>query len=638
MARTEKKFGTANQVSSTQVTTLVAPSANRKNVIINAAGRGTGTLDIAVTSGNGTMTLGAPTSTTSAVTTTSRTPFVTSLSTTTYNPDGNSGWKNGIAFNKELTRAAWPGLGNNNQVAGAVVNPSTGALTSIAANQYLGTGNSSITYLLNGYFQSDPMPGSNNMKIFGTEGVSNDNASSGNPGQTLWIGLGRARYNAISSSTNYKQYVGSYLNASGSWTSYTYGSYDSVNGNTYNRNVAFVTIPNHPNPAIAKGMYEIYEPEAGYGGTTAVNFQPGYGGSNPSGGTYAYISTNGPSSNNLITGVTSNVFPFTYNNQLDHWAISLSTNGSSHGNSWGTNTAAGTHTMTAVIPAQNPGFRITQDTSNGVGTAIIPFFSGTDKTPALPTGVNVPASVNQPLKSIKFSPDGTKLAVAYNRDYTGPGIAESVVVIYTWNPANTTWEHTHSSGSALPYRPYNNDCMVWAGDSSLLAIAGTDGVVRMWGPGLTASGSKVTAAISSGPAMTSLLSGGISSPVTHASTFTGSLNAGTGLTVNASHPGSWVRELVYAPTAGSPYKFVAILVHESTVALTSGDHTTVVNGVTTANVSVNNYVSSVASNLPIVDGNVTQISGVVLEANEGLAVEASVSGIVDVNAYGVEIS
>jgi len=99
-----------------------------------------------------------------------------------------------------------------------------------------------------------------------------------------------------------------------------------------------------------------------------------------------------------------------------------------------------------------------------------------------------------------------------------------------------------------------------------------------------------------------------------------------------------VRELIYAPTAGSPYRFVAILGHGATATLTSGNHTTVVDGVTTANVAVNNYVSSVASNLPIVDGNVTQITGVVLEANEGLAVEASVSGIVDVNAYGVEIS
>jgi len=78
--------------------------------------------------------------------------------------------------------------------------------------------------------------------------------------------------------------------------------------------------------------------------------------------------------------------------------------------------------------------------------------------------------------------------------------------------------------------------------------------------------------------------------------------------------------------------------HTATAALTSANHTSRFDVTTLANGPVTTYVSSVASNLPVVDGNVTQITGVVLEANEGLAVEASVSGIVDVNAYGVEIS
>jgi hypothetical protein len=631
MARTEKKFGTANQVSSTAVTQLVAPSANRKNVIINAAGRGTGTLDVAVTTG--TMALGAPTSTTSSVSTTTRTAFVTSVDNATYAPDGNSNFFNGMAFNKEMTKAAWLARGNSSEVASGTVNPSTGAITSSNANTYFGTGNSQYFYYLQ-YLASDPMPGSNNLKMFGTAGVNDSTATSGNGAQSLFSSFGRPRYYAISSSTNYMQWGICYLDSNNLWIAYSYNANVPLYGYSDARGVAFATVPNHPNAILAKGCYFITEAESGRATPSGIGWNTSYGGGSLTGGSntaYTYGNFNGPSTNAQIAGNASNVFPFTYNSQLDHWAISLSTDGSGHGASW----TAGT--MTTVSASINPGFRITVDDSGGTIGALRAFFAGTSKTPAMPTGVNVPVS-SQPLKSIKFSPDGTKLAVAYNRDYAGAGIAESVIVIYTWNPSNTTWQHTHSSGSAIPYRPYNNDCMVWSDDSSILGIAGTDGLVRAWGPGFTATNSKVGISISSGPTMASLTTGGLASPVAHASTFTGSLNAGTGLTVNALHPGSFVRELVYAPTSGSPYRFVAILGHTATAALTSANHTSRFDVTTVANVPVTNYVSSVASNLPVVDGNVTQITGVVLEANEGLAVEASVSGIVDVNAYGVEIS
>lgn len=633
MARTEKKFGTANQVSSTAVTQLVAPSANRKNVIINAAGRGTGTLDIAVTTG--TMALGTPTSTSSAVTTTSRSSFITSVNSTSYNPDGNNNWYNGAAFNKEMTRMAWLGPGNAHDIGSGVVNPSTGAMTAMASQSYQGTGNNYAYYHLQ-YYYNDPLPGSNNMKIYGTDGVNSSAAANGNPAQTMYSGMSRSRYNAISSSSSYQAWATTVLNTSGSWNNQNSSAYAGVQGHQYDRDIGLITIPNHTNATIAKGIYIFSDPEEAYYGYASLKFRPAYGDSNPSGNT----SQSGPYyypniTNKEIGYHAANVFPFSYNSQQNHWAISLATNGNGHAAQWGGGSV--TRYMASKSSANNPGFRITVDDSGAQDPSTRAFFEGTDKTPALPTGVTVP-NVNQPLRSIKFSPDGTKLAVAYNRDYAGAGITESVIVIYTWNPSNTTWEHTHSSGSAIPYRPYNNDCMVWASDSSVLGIAGTDGVVRMWGPGFTATTSKVVAGISNGPTMTSLLSGGIASPVAHASTFTGGFNAVTSLTASGNHPGSWIRELMYAPTAGSPYRFVAIFGHSATSTLTSGNHTAVADAVTTANVSVTNYVSSVASNLPVVDGNVTQITGVVLEANEGLAVEASVSGIVDVNAYGVEIS
>jgi hypothetical protein len=635
MPRTEKKFGTANQVSSASVTQLVAPSANRKNVIINAAGRGTGTLDIAVTTG--TMALGTPTSATSSVTTTTRTAFVTSVDNATYAPDGNSSFRNGIAFNKEMTKAAWLARGNSSEVASGTVNPSTGAVTASNANTYFGTGNSTFFYYLQ-YLSTDPMPGSNSLKIFGTAGVNDSTATSGNGAQSLFGSFGRSRYNAISSSSNYMQYSVARLDQQNLWIAYSYNATVPITGDTYGRGVAFVTVPNHSNATLAKGCYFITEPEQGYTGHCVIGWNTSYAGGSLTGSSYAYNGGGipGPATNAEITSRTSTVFPFAYNSQRDHWAISLTTSGNGHGNTW--STSVGSSTMTTVSASINPGFRITADDSGGTFSPIRAFFAGTNKTPAMPTGVTVPVASDQPLKSLKFSPDGTKLAVGYNRDYSGSGITNSVIIIYTWNAGTSTWEHTHSSGSAIPFRPYNNDCMVWSDDSSVLAIAGTDGFVRAWGPGLTADASKVGVSISSGPTMASLTSAPLASPVTHASTFTGSLNAGTGLAVNGNNPGSFVRELVYAPTSGSPYRFVAIMGHVATAALTSADHTSRFDVTTLANVPVTNYVSSVASNLPVVEGNVTQITGVVLEANEGLAVEASVSGIVDVNAYGVEIS
>jgi hypothetical protein len=586
------------------------------------------------------MGLGTPTSSSSSVSTATRTAFVTSVDNALYNPDGNNNFFNGMAFNKEMTKAAWLARGNSQEVAIGTVNPSTGAVTSSNANTYLGSGTSTYFQFLQ-YIYSDPMPGSNNLKIFGTDGVNNSTATSGNGAQSLISSFGRSRYNAISSSGNYMQWViASVSVSSGSnlWVANDYSATVPVTSDTYGRGVAFVTVPNHPNATLAKGCYFITEPESGQSGHCVIKWNSSVAGGSVTGSNYAYNGGGipGPATNAQITSRTSTIFPFAYNSQRDHWAISLPTSGNGHGNNW--TTSVGTSTMTTVSASINPGFRITADDSGGTFSPIRAFFAGTNKTPAMPTGVTVPVALDQPLKSLKFSPDGTKLAVAYNRDYSGRGITNSVIIIYTWNAGTSTWEHTHSSGSAIPYRPYNNDCMVWSDDSSVLAIAGTDGLVMAWGPGLTADSSKVSVNITSGPTMASLASAAIASPVTHASTFTGSLNAGTGLTVNGNHPGSFVRELMYAPTSGSPYRFVAILGHTATAAITSANHTSRFDVVTAANVPVTNYVSSVASNLPVVEGNVTQITGVVLEANEGLAVEASVSGIVDVNAYGVEIS
>jgi hypothetical protein len=63
-----------------------------------------------------------------------------------------------------------------------------------------------------------------------------------------------------------------------------------------------------------------------------------------------------------------------------------------------------------------------------------------------------------------------------------------------------------------------------------------------------------------------------------------------------------------------------------------------VTGTTTGSGTVNNYVGTVAQQIPLSLGNVTQVSGVVLEAGEKLSVQATTGSRADVAAYGVEIS
>ena len=63
-----------------------------------------------------------------------------------------------------------------------------------------------------------------------------------------------------------------------------------------------------------------------------------------------------------------------------------------------------------------------------------------------------------------------------------------------------------------------------------------------------------------------------------------------------------------------------------------------VTGVTTGSGTVNNYVGTVAQQISLSTGTVTQVSGVVLEAGEKLSVQAVTGSRADVAAYGVEIS
>jgi hypothetical protein len=623
MARTEKRFGTANGVSNSTVTTLVAPSANRKNVIINATSRGTATLSIASTSGNGVMTLGTPVPGSATVTTSSPTAFITG---TVVGGTPTNDMYDGATFSDDMTILA--SKTNQYAIVRSVINPQTGAVTnSVKSDDYMGYGSSPyIQYAISQSAQYR-VPGSNSMKVYGNIGTTS-NVSPGR--ETVITGMGVNPYSYLGS--NYNGWQISLLEAG--TNKYVINDYSvtmSSNNTVYARHAAYVKFKNHP--TLSKVLYVIVGPSNQGAAKAGVWIRQPYGFNSTHNHIYSVNSINLDTSNNLLGGAESMFFPIDYNSQRNQFAIQSPTN-----NNWAglnINNPIGTYSLPNPNQATNPGFRIVTDDATANAYPETRFwYEGTCVWPALPTGVNVPNGLT-PVKAMKFSPDGTKLAVAYNRDYTGTGTAESVVVIYTWNAGASAWQHTHSSGSSLPYRPNNNDCMEWSDDSSVLCVAATDMKIYMWSPGLSGDGTKMVGT-SVGPAMNNVATAGAAAHNSNA--FTGNLHFTGNVTT-----GTQFSEVRYVPNAGSPYRFAAIVQSSggggSGYAPTSPYSITKVEGVSNVvYTTATNYVSMIGSNIPLVNGNVTQITGIVLESGEGLAVEASAGNVVDVNAYGVEIS
>jgi len=274
------------------------------------------------------------------------------------------------------------------------------------------------------------------------------------------------------------------------------------------------------------------------------------------------------------------------------------------------------------------GFRIVNQAASGT-TIIARLLNGTITYPAAPTGVDVP-NIERPLVGLKFSPDGNKLAVFYNRDYSGTGNTNSVLVVYAKGAGNV-WTHTYSSGNTLSHRLKKSCAFDWSADSTIICFVDTQNVARMisFGDPAPVANNAITITGSS----PTLNTGSIASPVSHVN----------GLFTNSATSSS-ATEVCRITSADNTNRFAITKTQNNVKLLTNsspagtGGAIALVTGTTTGSGTVNNYVGTVAQQISLSTGSVTQVSGVVLEAGEKLSVQATTGSLADVAAYGVEIS
>lgn len=609
MARTEKRFGQVNQVpGSTTLSDLVTASANRKNVLINATARGTDTLTAIVTTGA--LSYGAASSTTSAqLTTTASNPFTGSSNTF------SSGF-----FVFTPNQQVWMTKYGSNNVQAGTWNTNTNVLT------VNGLTNAGWNYNSNSFVNGPVSYG-------GSLHYSNWIKTSGRTGGTkqLVSGMAAPRYYVITTSSAYSQVNHVYnISDNGAVGSVAYWDYPWSSSSTSNQEQEWGLFNEHEKNMDGKtGPTYVYK---------VSGISPSYATSHYPCIVHVFQDNNGGFSYRLNVGAYTSstwyaygnpfmnaMFPYTYNSVYDVYAVQTPI--------WANDTSftcdSGTETFTITRTTSHAGVRIVQN--NGTTHEVWKPWSGTSTELPAPTGVTVPTDNVQCVRALKFSPDGTKLAIAYDRNSNrGTSLATSMYVIYT-RQGNGTWLHTHSSETSITTRPYNADCMKWSPDSSLLGIYDENGAFRVLSFGFSGAVESNVVTIGSGPSLNagSIGGGGVVHPVGQI------LPANTAMV-------STMREVYALPTVtgGNAYRWF-VTGHTDGNSYTPSS--TAVGAIATARTtstigSVNNYVTTLAQSIPMIAGNVTQISGVVLEPNEKIVVQAGTGGNIDVSASGVEIS
>ena len=274
----------------------------------------------------------------------------------------------------------------------------------------------------------------------------------------------------------------------------------------------------------------------------------------------------------------------------------------------------------SAITSSAAGFRIVNNSTYNADQGLA-YLTGGYTYPVAPTGVTVPTSV-RPVSSVKFSPSGKYLAVAYNRNYSGTGNTNSVVVIYE-RQSDGTWTHFASSGSSIASKPQNFDAMAWSADGSgVMVHSGTN--LYVWHPGITTLLTGYSNITGDKPALYNL---GIP--------YTGSLNitvTGSSLSpIIKTFPTVTGGHLVHVSSAG----YTATTAAENDPTTSHGQRIFIS---TSGSASVTNYVNTPVQNLTVSANQVVQISNIVLGAGERLDMEFSTGSRLNAVAYGVEIS
>jgi hypothetical protein len=636
MPRTEKRFGVVNQPASTAVEELVPSAATTRNLLINATARSTAVISAAIYTGafsnDATGNIAITSISTITMSNASASPYSGSLSGVNYfgkNAGANVViWSNGSSTGLAVIDEA----SNTSKYAGAL-RPNSGAgywrvSTTQAVTIKQGRNNDT------GY----PKLTSNYVAVSETDaigiGVNMATSATANSDMFDRVGINHVVGISINDSTAYNVGQTALQGVGGTSGEHGGGAYALQNGVGYLMHFGANTISENTSGKVGLGLYIF--------GPSSTSFEK-----------RAYWNLDGVANKTCGAAVAyfvasdynsaHQVFAFSQPSTTTLWSGISPTSSTS----W----PAGYALPSEAAPA---GFRIVSN--SGTTDPETNFLTGTITYPSAPTGVTVPtfSTVNAfQTVSLKFSPDGTKLAVAYFRNYSGSGYTNSVVVVYT-RQNDGTWLHTNSSGSAIPYMPHNEHSMSWSADGSTIAVSGTasivvDGVsaanipffVHRWFVGNGTSSIQNSAITSWSvasskypdfPSYTSPKSGNstISSISVSASSSTATPNSSSSCSINgivgigsALNAGSfkvYVHNVLTASPQNSVYSFVN---QASGTVGTSGQAAT-------------NYVTSVITDLPLAAGQTSQVSNIVLGSGERLYVSSSTSDSVDISAHGIE--
>lgn len=634
MPRVEKKFGDITQATTTSFSQLVAASTtSTRNLFINIAGRSASSVVGAVFTAAPIL---AATSATLAMTISS------SIAS-----DDATGSRNGIIFN----------------------NPFSGAPTHAYGTVAASTG-SVITWTVNGTIftpaQSYTNQGYTNVFRFGQHGPGQQNA-----GQNSWNG----NYSSIPFSVQSKfidettaiysyQLQTQATTAAAASHTYLVATFDTASSNVT------INYSNTGNQLVTDNKYygtQVWE-HAGVNNAKAYSLfcsasnisTAGAGGdaiglrivtkSNTTLSEGSVIFTTTTASTRAGVRFLSFFAAADYNQTYPAYAFSHPT-ATTANNTWygisSTYSSASVGSVTLPSGPSNAGFRIvaTDGTSS-----IRKFLDGTITYPAAPTGVTVPTdhTTNQ-VVSLKFSPNGKYLAVAYLRPAgsIGTSTANSVVVVYT-RQTDGSYVHSASSGTSITIIPHCSDCMQWTPDNSSLIVASQTTVssttpqfaTTYWHTGLTGD---ATVGNSNVPTFTIgwskyPLTNSVIDPTTNSSRVYSGATATILTSTTTANPVQLSGITCFADSAGLPLTYVT---GGNTGGNSSSNNTYRIVAAITGTVGSGNYpayVNTVIPGVGVGKGTVTQISNIILSPGESLYVEAKDENSIDVAAYGVEIS
>lgn len=396
MARTEKKFNQVNQPAANTSVEIIGAAANRKNVLFNMTGRSNAVVTLYTASAP--LVFNPTSVSVSGLSSQTGTVFNTSAS--------NSSFYNGIAMNPAKTAFATLGYAGS-QYPGLIsfTTSSSGvATTSSSANTFGGSqwyqqdsswdSGSYFWTSSTGYYQTPRLVVMDNTYAILYAYTSGNSGTYYKSGHFNWSNAGSPSPTGHNSSPT---------DASHTWD----GGYGPFGVHLVRPGTTA------SNPGV--GMIQWQHRTSSVASGTKVMGQRIYRNGVQ---TNCQWTNDSSSSDQSATNLCYFWHDIEYNSVYPMYAITTPTFTSA--NTWhGRSSSGGTITGTATLPSiENAkyGFRLVAATSAGTDAA--EFLTGAVTYPSGTMTTLVPTNTSKPIIGMRWSPDGTKLAVLFNRSYS----------------------------------------------------------------------------------------------------------------------------------------------------------------------------------------------------------------------------